>query len=408
MFASAGQTTFSNEHGIFPCDLRTRVESRLVRTGTLTGAGKHPLGIADKSERRSGCQTEVTDIAGMTNGEVMQNEEDGIVAHLRAALPIIDRDLASREFPLVDRTFQAAIEYVQQFVLAVRENGRGEAPPGDTSEFIVTRWFSAIFHQVDQWYHERYGAALDHKAHKYITGVVEIADTPFALRVPTTRARPGKLGETVWIGFPDGVRDDERPIEWVIAGPNIEKLDEEDRARAIAEATQTADRLRYIRTSLMAVSHCDKKLDGLIAGILPRLENAASLLTEMRAGSVQHAYWEMQLACEHALKALHQQQAGAFRETHDLYTLYDATNPKPAFARDVLKRMPPWRETIAMRYGVGDRSGRRLCLKSYRDTLTVVAGSIRSMEKMGIGQAEFELKRPPWFEIADKMRRSAS
>lgn len=344
----------------------------------------------------------------MADGEVTQGEENQLAAHLREALPMIDRHLAVREFPLDDRTFQAAIEYVQNFVLAISEGKDDGAPPGDIREFVATRWFSAIFHQVDQWYRERYGAAFDQKHDKHITGVVEIADTPFALQVPTMRSRPGKPGETVWISIPDGVRDDEHPIEWVTARPNIEKLDEEDRSPAIAEVMQTADRLRFIRTSLMAVPHGDEKLVGLMAGILPRLEHAAALLIETRAESVQHAYWEMQLACEHVLKALCQQQTGAFRESHDLFTLYDETDPKPAFARDILKRMPPWRETAAMRYGVGDRNGRRSCLNTYRHTLAIVAGSVRAMTKMEIGHAEFEIKRPPWFEIADEVRRSAS
>jgi hypothetical protein len=32
----------------------------------------------------------------------------------------------------------------------------------------------------------------------------------------------------------------------------------------------------------------------------------------------------------------------------------------------------------------------------YRDALTVVAGAVRSMDKAGIGEAEFEIGRLPW------------
>lgn len=344
----------------------------------------------------------------MAESELKQAQDDELVLLLRDALPVIDRDLAVREFPLHQRTFQAAIEFVQHCVLFVREAGNDEATPGNSQEFIATRWFSVIFYHVDQWYRDRYGAALDQKASNHITGVIEIMNTPFELRVPTMRTRPGEPGKTVWIGIPDGVREDESPIDWVIAGPNVGRFDEEDRARAITEVTQTADRLRYIRTSLMAVTHGDSKLVGLMAGVLPRLEHAASLLIETRRESVQQAYWEMQLACEQALKALSQQQTGAFRETHDLFTLYDATEPKPAFERELLKDMPRWRETAEMRYGVGELDGRHLCIKAYRSVLSIVAGSVRSMKKMGIGHAEFEIQRPPWFEIADEVRQSAS
>ncbi|CAM8621601.1 hypothetical protein [Sphingobium cupriresistens] len=343
----------------------------------------------------------------MEANQVVQSGEHEIAAQIREVMPYFDRYLALREVPLNHRTFLAAIDYVKEFVIAVREGGGDEQAPGDKRDFVATRWFSTIFHHVDAWYRDRYGAAFDEKPDKHIMGLVEIADTPFALHVPTTRTRPGAAGETVWISMPDGVRDDERPIEWVDRGPNMAMLDEEDRIAAEVEASETAARLRYIRTSLMAVSHGDDKLVGLMGGILPRLENAASLLLSSSNQAVQHAYWEMQLACEHALKALRQQQVGTFREIHDLYLLYDDADPKADFARDLLKKMPAWRETGEMRYGVGDRNGHRLCRATYRDTLVIVTGAIRVMKKMGIGNASFEIRRPPWFQVADEVRRAS-
>jgi hypothetical protein len=179
--------------------------------------------------------------ASLTDREVKYGHEDELAVHLREALPVIDRNLAAREFPLHQRILQAALEFVQHCVLSVQEVGNDEVSPGDTQEFIATRWFSVIYHHVDQWYRDRYGAALDQKVSKHITGVIEIADTPFELRVPTMRTRPGKPGKTVWIGIPDGIREDENAIEWVIAGPNIHRLDEEERVLATTDATQTAN-----------------------------------------------------------------------------------------------------------------------------------------------------------------------
>ncbi|GJE59921.1 HEPN domain-containing protein [Methylobacterium trifolii] len=340
----------------------------------------------------------------MEGKNLVGGEEDQFVSHIREVLPLIDRIAAVREVGLGDRVFYAAVEYVQNFVIAIDE-GDGEAKlTGDSIEFIAKNWFSVAFYHVDSWYRDRYGAALDRKTDNRIKGVVEIAGTPFALDIPTVRTRPGKPGETIWIGFPDGVRDDEFPIAWVEAGPNIDKLDEEDRGLATAEVYETAGKLRYIRTSLMAVAQSDEQLVGLMAGILPRLENAASLLLRPQSVSVQHAYWEMQLACEHALKALRQQQAGTYRETHDLFKLFDDTDPKPEFAREVLKRMPLSRDIADMRYGVGDWRSRRECHRTYRDVLTIVAGTICALRKCGIGRAEFEIGRPPWLKSVGKLR----
>lgn len=341
------------------------------------------------------------------SSDVLEGGEDEIAAQLREVLPLIDRYLAVCEVPLSHRTLMAAIDYVREFVTAVSESGGTAKPPGESREFLPTRWFSTIFYHVDAWYRERYGKAFDRKADKSIIGVVEIADTPFALQVPTTRIRPGKPGETIWISMPDGLRENEEPLDWIDHGPNIDMLDQDEREAAKLQAAEVSNGLRYIRTSLMGVAHGDNALVGLMAGIVPRLENAASLLLKDQDQAVQHAYWELQLACEHSLKALLQQQSGNFRETHDLFILYDDAEPKADFARDTLKRMPPWRETAAMRYGVGGRRGRRMCLSTYRDTLVIVAGAIRVMAKMGIGSAQFEIRRPPWFQIADEVRRTA-
>jgi hypothetical protein len=340
----------------------------------------------------------------VTPREVKDGNEDQLLAYLREVLPEIDRELVRREVSLDDRTFQAAIDFTQLCVLEVHESGTAKAAPGDVKAFIATRWFATIFYHVEQWYRDLYGEALDRKPDKYITGIVEIAGTPFALRVPTVRTRPGTPGETIWVAFPDSVHKDERALDWVVNGPNVDKLNKKDQTKASQDAWLTAGSLRYIRTSIMSIPHDDEKLVGLIAGIVSRLENAASLLLRTGGEPVQHAYWEIQLACEHALKAASQQQMSTFRETHDLFLLYDALNPKPTFKRDVLKQMPPWRETAEMRYGMGMRNSRRECLATYRAALTIVAGSLRSMKKAGIGKAQFEIRRPPWFEIADKAR----
>jgi hypothetical protein len=58
--------------------------------------------------------------------------------------------------------------------------------------------------------------------------------------------------------------------------------------------------------------------------------------------------------------------------------------------------MPRWEETVDLRYGQGNRGNRAQCLKSYQAVLAIVAGSVRSMRRHGIGKAEFEIRRPPW------------
>ena len=70
--------------------------------------------------------------------------------------------------------------------------------------------------------------------------------------------------------------------------------------------------------------------------------------------------------------------------------------PAPAFDRNLLKCLPRWEEAADLRYGQGTREDRANFVKCYRATLAIVAGTVRSMEKLGIGSAQFEIARAPW------------
>lgn len=85
----------------------------------------------------------------MANVQVQQGGEHAIAGQIREVMPYFDRYLALREVPLDHRTFLAAIDYVKEFVIAVRESGGDEQTPGDSRDFIATRWFATIFHHVD-------------------------------------------------------------------------------------------------------------------------------------------------------------------------------------------------------------------------------------------------------------------
>lgn len=310
-------------------------------------------------------------------------------------LPDIDRYLAEQDVAVSDRPLQAAITFVLNFVKAVQDKGTPSIRPGDPQEFIASDWFAQLYADVAAWYDTRYPGVTEHSRDDRIVGVVMIAGTPFPMRVPTVRTRPGS-SDTVWINFPDGVRDDEQALDWVETPPNFSTLSSKEHRDAGNAAHDIAHRLRTIRTGLMGTTGQDTKFSGLKAGVLPRLRRAAELLLERDAESVQHAYWELQLAIEGALKALSQQQTGTFIETHDLFRLYDALTPAPGFSRDLLNHLPRWKEMMNLRYGQGTPQNRAECFQAYAYTLTIVAGAVSSMEKMGVGQAEFEIGRPPW------------
>ena len=223
-----------------------------------------------------------------------------------------------------------------------------------------------------------------------------IAGSVFAILIPALRARPGQPGETIWLSFPDGLRDDENVLDWVEAPPNYSMLSPQELCSAEEFATEVTTALRFIHAGLMGVKADDEKLDGFNAGIIPHLERAAELLTESKPESFQRAFWELQMACEEALKALLVQRTGKFKETHDLFRLYDALEESPEFNRDLLKCLPGWKEMADLRYGQGDHEDRAECVKCYRATLTIVAGTVHSMKKIEFGSGEIEVARAPW------------
>ena len=323
----------------------------------------------------------------------MTSDKSDLKAAMAEALPIIDRHLAEQDVPLGLRPLHASVEFTDSLVMEVQEAGKEPTKPGSHKEYLQSPWFAEIFSIVHAWYRERFGAAMADRDKESILGVISISGTAFAIRVPTTLTRRGQPGETAWLAFPDGVRPGEKPVEWIQDGPSLGQEETEDVEKQVVAI---AELLRSIRTALLGIAAGDERLDGLKAGILPRLEHAADLLLGMRSSSVKQAYWELQLACEHALKALQQQQLGTFKQTHDLFVLYDTMATAPKFERDLLKQMPQWKESAEMRYGQGRRENRLECLKCYRSALEIVAGAAKSFERFEIGKAEFEIQQPPW------------
>lgn len=107
-----------------------------------------------------------------------------LTAILAGKLPAIDRYLADQDVPLNQRSIQAAMEFVTRFIEAVREPGQDAAALGHMSHFIATGWFPKLYAQVYAWYCDRFGAAFECDYDNRLLGLVSIAGTAFAVRVP--------------------------------------------------------------------------------------------------------------------------------------------------------------------------------------------------------------------------------
>lgn len=316
---------------------------------------------------------------------------------LHEALDQIDRQLAEQGILPSARPTQAAIAFVRLCVIEVStDGGKTSDPPGDLDNIMLADWFKPLLKDVTAWYRDRYGAQMDVRAKDSIDGVIPVFGTPFALRIPTVVRTPGKPGKTVWLQFPDQVLADEDSLSWLQNGPNLANAPRSDALKARRLANEVAGALRFIRASLMGVEAAER-FDELRAGILPHLERAAEQIVGAKADALKRAHWDIQMACELALKALSQQRSGAFKETHDLFRLYDnMPGGPPAFSRNQLSKLPNWERMAELRYGRGARVTVEQAFRAYRAALKIVSGTMDGLKGMKIGQARFEIGRPPW------------
>ena len=227
-----------------------------------------------------------------------------------------------------------------------------------------------------------------------------VRDTPYLLKVQVTTREPGTPGESFWLCFHDAVQPGEDVLSWLHHGPVFANLAPKDVNAARALAEEIATKLRAIHIAMLGMDGSDAKVAELRDGILPNLERAARHLVKAGAEDIRLAHWDMQMACELALKCLAQQRAGIFKQTHDLFRLYDhMPESLPPFARSELSKLPNWEKMIELRYGGGKRIAMRQAFRSYCATLTIVAATTSAFKiRYGFGKAKFHLKRPPWME----------
>lgn len=324
------------------------------------------------------------------------DDSKSLESHIAEVLPHLDERLAAEGAPLSGRATQAAVAYAKHFVTEVEVKDREPEKPGSTADILASDWFRQLYRAVEQWYRERYGEALDRTHTGTVAGVVPIFGTPFRLDVPVVVRSPGE-SNTIWIGFPAEVLNEEDVLAWVQTPPNLAKLDSKERRKLEKLVTEIANELRRTRNTLLSVEAGGEQFEGLKAGIMPRLEQAAELIASGRPETVQPAYWELQVACEHALKLLELQQTGTFTETHDLFVLYDRiTQPPPSCTRDTLKGVPRWEEMIDLRYGQGSRTDVGECFAAYRKALRIVTGAVSSLKHHKLHEARFQIQAPPW------------
>ncbi len=308
-------------------------------------------------------------------------------------LIIIDEHLSSIETPVWHRVTQASIIFVKDYILEIEGD--------DKSDFYNKPWFAVIYHYVREWYQNLYGPALDRGGTSTATGVALVRGVPIELKVPLTRSTVEIPGETAWLHFPVTIEDGENPETWLVGSPPIDRLPQRERTKLFAKLTAIGTGLRRIRINLMGIKPSDEKISGLLEGVLPELESAAVNILRKDAVGRGAALWSLQMAVEKTLKAFAQHKTGKFRQSHDLFDLYDDVKDLGIAAkRHLLKRMPREPQVMSDRYGLGGTPTITEVTNAYDAALAFVSQASRAFKRdIDIGGARFLLKKPPWLEL---------
>jgi hypothetical protein len=318
--------------------------------------------------------------------------------YFEAALPLIDDALAKENIGLLQRPLRAAITFVTQYVIEVDIDGKPEAPRFADGAFTSEPWFRGLFQLVEEWYRQRYGAAMDKPYSREAMGFVVVWGTPFKLEVPTRTVTVGTPGKTIWLGFPESVLPGEDPTQWIVDPPNISGMTRKDFLGLARKTKEVGNLLRSIEVKLLGIGRISDTSRGFIQAIRGHLVTAAQQVIENweRKGTSKAA-WEMQMVCECALKALSNEKLSTFRETHDLFTLYDDVLPfLGGLKRTDLTKLPRWKQMADLRYGQGRAPEMDECYKMYLATLRVVDGALAPLVSLGLGEARIEVALAPW------------
>lgn len=308
-------------------------------------------------------------------------------------LVYIDEYLSAAEVPVSQRVTQAAILFVQDWIIEIEGD--------DKTDPYMKPWFAIIHHHVEEWYRDHYGPTLMRGKDSMATGVVLVRGVPVEVRIPLTRRTVETPGETLWLHFPVTIEDGENPENWLVSSPPIEKLDRWERTKLATKLATVGTGLRRIRINLMGIKPSDETVNGFLEGILSEFESAAGNILRKDAGARGTALWSLQMAVEKTLKAFAQHKIGSFRQSHDLFVLYDDVKDQGIVAqRALLKKMPRESQVMSDRYGLGGTPAIAEVMSAYDAALELVSQVSQSFGRdIYVGGARFLLKKPPWLEL---------
>ena len=313
-------------------------------------------------------------------------------------LDIIDRKLALSNIPLNQRCLLAATEFVSDFVIKIKVDGK-ESDDFKT-DFYEKGWFKGLYKHISAWYCFRYGEALNKPTSQSATGVISLYGTPFKVVVPlSVRGAIEEPGKSAWFTIPNSVLDEEDVVEWLSSPPNLDSLDSAVIEKIYSDLTHVGASLRSIHVNLMTADKQHEQIGGMASGIISHLNNAAKDILKSGSGGVSYAFWELHLAVEKSIKVLLLQHGSKKHHHHDLHELFKkAKNDYDIkIENQKLFNLPSRKEAIKYRYGEETGTTSEYAISIYNDVLDIVSGTTKALKrKLMMNNASFLLQLPPW------------
>lgn len=307
--------------------------------------------------------------------EGLQSQPKRLAATFAHLLEIIDESLGYEGIPLPERPFRASIDLLREGFVTT------SIPDLDVRnwpDYSAEPWFRAIFTGVEEWYRDHYGApAIKARGNPPLEGAVLIREAPFALRVPMHRSKIEIEGKTAWMYFEAGIGEGETPQDWVVAGPNFERLNERQRAGADQCLHFVASSLRAVQHHLLGVTDSEIQT-GLRAAVRSYLEAAARRILAQTASEFTLAWMDLQTASESALKLVIARQSGSHPHEHELSELLTLSGVDFDPAR--LAGWPRFKRISNRRYGRDYMDGLAELYAAYLLTLDLVSTTVRTIE----------------------------
>ncbi len=314
-----------------------------------------------------------------------------VASFLHDALNEIDKEFSQANLPITSRP-SLAFDIVRDTML--------EVP--DWKTFFISEAHGKILTIINDWYRERYGKTPKEDEDAFFSALL-IHGTPFILRVPKRFKIAADEPNTIWIGWPASVQEEENPLDWIQNKDLVGGLSVGDLDTVRKEALEIANLTRSIDFDTRSLERdTDSSIAQLAGSVRTDIQSSARKLCERNDAALRSTAWDASQATEKTIKILIRRYGQTPSHSHDLPSLAQKAERLGAqtIDRNHLKRIPSGKDVTSIRYGGKITLSR--AIDAYRSSLSVIqqiAFEAKPDSKSNIRAARFKLKLPPWFNF---------